>query len=801
MLTTEHNLLVIQNANHIIELGPEGGSKGGRVIFQGSPEALRSAGTPTARALTEKTKFKTQVFARVKYQNVLEVLDCRQRNLKIDHLKIPYNKLVVFTGPSGAGKSSLVFETIAGEAQRLFLNNLSPYTLSFLDILPKPTVGVLKNLKPAIFLEQYYAIPSEFSSLGTLTDTLSYLRLLYAKRGTQYCPKHKKPLVKIEMEDLIREIQRENGHRLICGTLVSGRKGLFKDLLQMIYKSEAEGALIDGIFFPRTRLYFAKLDKNKQHYIDVVVGSFDPSKTSKALIEEAVRFANKFNAKIIKVFNPSTRASILYSLEKACPVCNIATRNLDPEDFSFSSKRGRCNECGGYGVVDNKTCSACCGTGINETALNVLFYGKNIGELSSMRVADLYSFFLKANRVDQVTRSILDEILPKLKSLIDLGLGYLSLDRRLSTLSSGELQRARLASVLNTPLRDVLIVLDEPTASLHPLDVELVIKKIKEQVKNGNSIFMVEHDIQAIMESDHVIELGPGGGEEGGHVVFEGPIKNFPRCGSKTAIAVEQRKNVYYSAKKIPSSYIFVKSSKVNNLRVENLKIPTECLVVICGRSGSGKTSLALKTIFEGFYNPKSKLYDVKFPSNIEEAVYVDQTLISKNSRATPATFLKIFDEIRRIFSLLPQAKALGLSPSSFSFNSKKWVCEVCKGSGLVTHELGFLRHEIVRCQACQGKRYKNELLSIKFKGYSIAEVLELTFKEAGKVFLEFRNVARLINEVIEIGLGYLKLGQPLSSLSGGENQRLKLVKNLVSGQRRKLLFVLDEPTLGPVSY
>lgn len=796
VIVAEHHLDLIKNADHIIELGEGSGKNGGRVIFQGSFEQLMRQKSRTAEVFKKPKMLKTSV-PTTESDKWLQVVRCQHRNLDISNLKIPYGKFVCVTGPSGAGKSSLVFETIAAEAERLFLANLSPYTLSFLDVLPKPSGAIVNNLKPVLRLEQYFAIPSSLSSVGTLTDILSYIRLLYAKRGEQLCPKHKAVLRETSVNEIVSAIKDLQDRILVCGVLVSGRKGSFGDLLSVIESSPAEGALVDGVFMSRYLCSLRKLDKNKQHYIDVVTAIVQPNRVSEDLLADAITEALKFNTKVIKIFNPETKKFKLYNLDKTCPECGFSTRALDPQDFSFSSTRGRCTECEGTGHKDGEPCSNCKGSGLNEQALSVKFNGLNIAELSALKLTDLLSFLQKTSKDDEVVRGIIEEVTPKVRSLIELGLGYLSLNRRLETLSSGELQRVRLSTLLTTGLRDVLLILDEPTASLHPSEVNLVMNKIKEQIDKGNSVIMVEHDRNAIESSDYIIELGPGGGREGGKVVFEGNLDEFKTCSTLTAKALRSSVSQEVSVSACSSEFIEIKYSNVNNLKIRGLRIPLNQIVVICGKSGSGKSSLAKGTIYAGLYGPKTDKFKILFPDSLREAVYIDQTLISKNSRSTPATYLKIFDEIRILFAQTAQARALGLKSSSFSFNSKQFCCKVCLGLGYTTYQIGFLREDRVTCSECKGARFRKEVLEARFKGLNISEVLNLTFNEAFKFFSDIKKISRVIQHVIDIGLGYLTLGQPLSSLSGGENQRLKLVKYFIGSHKARMLFILDEPTLG----
>ncbi|MCS6893736.1 MAG: ATP-binding cassette domain-containing protein [Deltaproteobacteria bacterium] len=798
VIISEHHPELIKLAHHIIEIGPRAGKLGGKVVYEGPPK--RKHYHFENKSILQPS---TRVARTYDYLDFLHVVKCGQRNLRIRDLKIPYKKLVAFTGVSGAGKSSLVFETIAAESQRFFLSHLSPYTLSFLDVLPKPTDSVLLNLKPTLSLEQYYAIRSESSSVGTLTDIFSYLRLLYAKLGEQLCPEHRMPLVRSDKNSLIDSIKSIKPPILICGSLIRGRKGSFKDLLATIRESEAVGVLIDEIFVSRDKIDNINIDKNRQHSIDVVTASITSGVIDDCFLTESINLSKKFGAKAIKILETATRKLHIFSLESQCPVCGRGAIPLDPEDLSFSSKRGRCDFCSGSGYLQSSVCDFCKGSGLNAIALSVLLNGKNIGEVSNLKLTDLTNFlenFFASRRDNPVALAIMEEVMPRINSLIELGLGYLSLSRRLSTLSSGELQRARLSSILNTKLKDIVLILDEPTASLHKIEVEMIVRKIKEQVKNGNSVFMIEHDLTAIKASDYVVELGPGGGKDGGRVVFEGSIEEFKNAKTNTSKFFSEslpQINQFRS----PSSVFEVVFSCVNNLKIKNLRFPSNCIVGICGRSGSGKSSLAMGTIYPALNGVKSDKYQVIKPDSLDEAIFIDQNLISKNSRATPATYLGIWSEIRSVFALTPFAKAEGYTARDFSFNAttgrNRLFCKLCRGNGFQKIAVGFLREERITCPECGGCRFDARAEKITFKGFSIRSCLNLTFKEAFGLFSEIRSVSKVIQLVLDIGLGHLTLGQSLATLSGGENQRLKLIRNLLSKTSKRLLYILDEPTLG----
>lgn len=794
LLVAEHNKDIIELSDYVIQLGPGSGSHGGKLLYSGPPEDFlkmnKSNNLPNYAPSKELSKFNS---------SCLTLLQARQRNLKIDRLEVPYNKIVCFTGPSGSGKSSLVFETIFAESQRHFLSTLSPYTLSFLDIHKKPSLDAAINLRAAVSLEQYYSVYSSLSSLGTLTGIVDYLRLLFAKVGIQKCPEHLEPIVAATTSSVAKSLAALKDPCFFLVPLVRGRKGNHNKLIRSLEQSDWEGAVIDGIFVNRSSLSSIKLDRSKDHWIDAVHSKCVPARLPFDVLQQTIEDVFK-QSDVLKVLNLDTRQELVFNKERACPVCGRGVEALDPEDFSFSSKRGWCSACKGKGLIRGKTCHTCQGSGLSLKALAVEFRGKNLKEICNMRISELLEFFRTIKVANEIEGTILYEIVPRLESLINLGLGYLSLNRRLISLSSGELQRARLSTVMNTNLRDLIVVLDEPTASLHPLDMELVFKELSNRKSQGNSIFMIEHDPYAIQSSDYIIELGPKGGKEGGKLCFSGPVTEYLKLKGELFFDLKCLPNFVNSSdpKQAHSrGFILIKSSKINNLDINNLKIPLNSLVVVGGVSGSGKTSLVKHTIYSSFYH-KSKQYDVKIQNaSIKNALYVDQTLISGNIRATPVSYLGIWEKIRDLYSRLPKSRARGFTKSCFSFNNKKFACPECKGSGLVTFKLGFLETVRVPCQRCGEKRFKPELLEITFNGKSIADVLKMTFKEAFKFFAEFKEISRVCSLMIEIGMDYLVLGQPLSSLSGGENQRLKLVKELLVKRREKILYLLDEPTLG----
>lgn len=788
MVENDENL--ISRSHHLILMGPGAGPKGGKVIYQGKPKERKT------KNLKEPSK-SLKITRSELSKDHLHLFGCKNNNLKIDYLAIPYNKLVCFTGVSGAGKSSLVIDTIAAESQRLFLSNLSPYTLSFLELLPKPATGSLDNLKPVIFLPQYYAVSSKYHSVGTLTDILSYIRVLLAKEGKYVCPTHKVPLEEVDSVRINQSLQKFSSPIFLLGIAVSGRKGTHKELIEMICQSDLIGAFVDGLFFQKDKLQVLNLDKNRQHTIELVSAIFNSKNVPNELIENAIQLLKKFGCETIKVLDYHSKKFEIYSFKKSCPICGYGARKLDPEDLSYTSRRGRCQKCDGIGFTTEGECLECSGSGVSKEALNILLDGKNLADIMLMSIYDLKVFlenYFELNSSSKIVQSIQYEVMPRVDSLIELGLGYLSLNRRLSTLSSGELQRARLASLVNTTLTDILIILDEPTASLHPSEVELVMRKLNDQVKKGNSVFMIEHDRNAIQSSEYVIELGPGGGRNGGRVVFSGSLERYQMVSPIFSLDEEIDLPNYQPA----MSHVVVSFSNVNNLKIRNLKLPLNRLVGICGKSGSGKSSLVHGTIYKAFEQPVCDKYRVEL-GDISEVVYVDQTLISKNSRSSPSTYLDIWRHIQSLFASTRDARYRGLKSTDFSFNarSSKLICKECLGTGIKKLKLGFLREERISCPACFGNRFNSQALNIRFRGLSIVDVANLTFSEAFEVFNDIKVVSRVLDEVIKAGLGYLKLGQPLSTLSGGENQRLKLLKNLLNKYVRKILFLLDEPTLG----
>lgn len=751
-------------------------------------------------------------------QNIV-IKGARQHNLKNIDLVLPRNKIIVITGPSGSGKSSIAMDTIFAEAHRRYLQSLPTESRTIFEQLQKPDIDYIDGLSPAVSVDQKTISKSPRSTVGTITEIYDYLRLLYAKIGVPFCPKCGKESVSQDIGKITSSIiNLPEGTKIqILAPVVIEKKGEHKEILD---RARAEGfirARIDGQIVELIQQI--SLKKYVRHTIELVIDRIVVKEKYKNQIKRALELAMRYTDTVVVNIVPENR-DIIFSKVFACPNCGVSLPEITPRLFSFNSKYGACPRCRGLGyenieedeeidILKLIPCRLCEGTRLRKEALAIKINGKNIAQVSAFSLDELKEFLSKVKLSSyeaKVAERIIKEISIKLEFLQKIGVSYLSLNRASFSLSGGEAQRIRLATQLGLHLSGVLYVLDEPSIGLHPKDCLKLIETMKELSKRGNTLVVVEHDESTIKNSDIVVELGPGGGRDGGYVIGVYPpeklIKNknsitaqYLAGLSKIEIPKERRK---------PKGFIKIIGAEAYNLKNIDVEIPLGVFVCVTGVAGSGKSSLIFEIVYKSLakklYNANvspGKHKKIEGIEHIDKVVCIDHSPIGKTSRSTPATYTHVMTEIRELFSMLPDARVRGYTKSRFSFNLKGGRCESCQGDGMKKIKMHLLPDIYVLCDHCKGKRYNDETLQIKYRGKNISDVLSMTVSEALDFFSVVPKIKQKLQIMEEIGLGYITLGQPATTLSGGEAQRIKLVKELSKKPTGKTLYILDEPTIG----
>lgn len=746
-----------------------------------------------------------------------------EHNLKDIDVFIPRDKITVITGLSGSGKSSLAFDTIYAEGQRRYVESLSSYARQFLQQLKKPKIESISGLSPSIAIEQKTISANPRSTVGTMTEVYDYLRLLYAKVGIPSCPTHNIPVSSWSPQQIVDDImsQKKGTKFYLLAPVVRGKKGEFSKEVQKWIKAGFTKAKIDGEW---TELASVKrLKKTMVHDIDILVDRLVVEDKFLARLKESVNQAISLaDGRVsLEFLNGEIKG---YSIHNACPKCGYNFPDLEPRLFSFNNARGACQTCDGFGYLidvyevededetfeEPSTCPDCKGLRLRPESLNIFFQDKNIGELSLLSVEELKEFFdnitLKSNKLF-IAEKITDQIKQRLSYLLRVGCDYLSLSRPTRTLSGGEAQRVRLASQVGSSLIGVLYVLDEPSIGLHPRDHHRLLEIIEEIKDRGNTILMVEHDEDTILAADHVIDLGPGAGKQGGHLLAKGtPDEIKKNKNSVTGLYLSGKNKIPLPEKRRPASGLFVKINKAqgNNLKNIDVKIPLGCFVCVTGVSGSGKSTLIRETLYKhiahtmhGAHAEPAEFESIEGLENLDKVIEINQKPIGRTPRSIPATYVGLFPLIRSLFANLPEAQIRGFTPGHFSFNVKGGRCENCQGAGKVKLEMHFLSNVFVTCEQCQGMRYNHELLSIKYKDKNMNDILNMTVSEALEFFQHHKHIARKLKTLEQVGLDYMTLGQSSTTLSGGEAQRVKLSKELSKRSTGKTFYILDEPTTG----
>ena len=911
LLVIEHNLDVIRASDWLLDLGPEGGDAGGLVVAVGTPEQVREHPTShTGKALREyestvglgahAVQEARAPYAVAPHSDAIQIVNAREHNLRSLSVDIPRGKFSVVTGVSGSGKSTLAFDILFNEGQRRYLESLNAYARSIVQPAGRPEVDAVYGIPPTVAIEQRLSRGGRKSTVGTATEVWHFLRLLYVKLGVQHCTRDGAAVAPQTPDSIVAQLLRtfRGQHIGLLAPLVMNRKGVYTELADWARPRGFTHLRVDGNFLPTTG--FPRIDRFKEHTIELPVMSLDVTADNEAALREALANALEHGKGVVHVLSELTglRAAMLagtptagigkllaFSTKRACPVCSTSYAELDPRLFSYNSKHGWCPECVGTGVRLTKeqrkalddsvrdddhggreqtfaevdvedvaldACPACLGARLNATARAVRFgvqahaladgaaplAGIAITELARLSVTDIRKWvetLQVAGRMSQretdIARDLVPEIRSRLLFLEEVGLGYLTLDRGAPTLSGGEAQRIRLAAQLGSNLQGVCYVLDEPTIGLHARDNQILLAALKNLSDKGNTLVVVEHDEDTIRHADHIIDIGPGAGKRGGTLVAEGTLERVMQA------ADSQTGRYLLHAMKHPvqlrrgmadpvQAPLVVRQARLHNLHDVTVQVPLGRLVAVTGVSGSGKSTLARDVLLANVQTAVARrstragrdaleagekiawvgCAGVTGYESIDRVLEVDQTPIGKTPRSCPATYIGFWDTIRKLFADTLEARARGYAANRFSFNTGEGRCPGCEGQGIRTVAMSFLPDVKVLCETCRGTRFNPETLAVSWRGKNIGEILQMEVDEAVDFFAAMPSISHPLQLLKDVGLGYLTLGQPSPTLSGGEAQRIKLVTELSKvrdditrrGQKAPhTLYVLDEPTVG----
>jgi excinuclease ABC subunit A len=763
-------------------------------------------------------------------EDKIVIKGARQHNLKGIDLEIPKGCLVVLTGVSGSGKSSLAFDTIYAEGQRRYVESLSAYARQFLERMDKPDVDLIEGLSPAIAIEQKGISRNPRSTVGTVTEIYDYLRLLFARVGHPHCyscGREIRSQIPQHMVDQLLALP-EGSRLVVIAPLVKGRKGEYRKILDQLRGEGFVRVRIDGEV--RDLGEEIVLDKNKKHDIDLVVDRIVLREGVKNRITESVELALRYGEGVVQVAIEGGN-ELVFSERFACLECGVSYPEISPRLFSFNSPYGACPRCGGLGFLppqespgrrefpsfeatDGKMgatlCPECGGARLRKEALYVRFQGRSIADITQLSVDKALAFFQGVTLTPQereIARLVLREITERLSFLVRVGLTYLSLNRAAATLSGGEGERIRLATQIGSGLTGVLYVLDEPSIGLHLRDNLRLLETLKQLRDLGNTVIVVEHDPQTVMSADNVIDMGPGAGVHGGAVIFTGTPQELMDDGvSLTGQYLSGRLMIPIPAtrRERGKGSLVIEGAEANNLKGITVEIPRGVFTCVTGVSGSGKSTLIIDTLYRALaqrlHNAKEQpggFGALRGVEGVDKVVKIDQMPIGRTSRSNPATYTGVFAFIRDLFAQLPESKVRGYTVGRFSFNVKGGRCEACQGEGIIRIEMHFLPDVYVTCDECKGRRFNRETLEIRYKGRDIAEVLEMTVEETLEFFRHIPPLQKRLQILDEVGLGYIQLGQPAPTLSGGEAQRVKLARELGKRDTGRTVYILDEPTTG----
>ena len=774
----------------------------------------------------------------------------REHNLKNIDVEIPRDKMTVITGMSGSGKSTLAFDIVFNEGQRRYLESLNAYARQFVQPAARPDVDAITGIPPTVAIEQRTSRGGRKSTVATMTEIYHFLRLMFVKLGEQHCPDCEVAISAQSVEAIAAQVIKRHRGKTVAfhAPLIVDRKGYYTDLAKWALNKGFETLRVDGEALPTAA--WPRLDRFQEHTIDLPVGEFVVDVAEESALVAQLRRAVDFGSGVVKVAalgrNGRAGTETLFSTQRACPSCQRSFPELDPRMFSYNSKHGWCPDCFGTGEfipgfdeeqtgeergwrgadAEAEPCSGCDGQRLRPESLAVWFKERTIADFAAMSIAEAgkrIGALKLTEREAAIARDSLVELGSRLAFLEEVGLSYLSLDRAAPTLSGGEAQRIRLAAQLGSNLQGVCYILDEPTIGLHPRDNRMLLDTLARLRKKGNTIVVVEHDEETITSADHVIDIGPGAGVRGGEIVASGTVAQVRKHPDSVTGRLLDRPLVHplYPTRPRGEAALEVTGANLHNLRDVDVTLPLGQLVCVSGVSGSGKSTLIRDVVHDSLrgLNAQKRRRKLGAPVGCESitgwepisrVLEVDQTPIGKTSRSCPATYIGFWDNIRRLFADTTEARIRGYTASRFSFNTGGGRCEECQGNGMQRIEMSFLPDVRVPCEVCSGMRFNGETLSVRWKGRSIGEVLQMNVDEAVDFFEAQPSIHHALKLLRDVGLGYLTLGQQSPTLSGGEAQRIKLVSELAkakpvledsSGVRRAplvhTLYVLDEPTVG----
>ena len=754
--------------------------------------------------------------------NTITIKGAREHNLKNIDVVIPRDKLVVITGLSGSGKSSLAFDTIYAEGQRRYVESLSAYARQFLEQMGKPDVDSIEGLSPAISIEQKSTSHNPRSTVGTVTEIYDYLRLLFARVGRPYCFQCGEEIAAQTVQQMVDAIAGlpEGSKFQILAPIVRGRKGEYRKELLEMRKAGYVRARVNGEIVDLGEDIV--LDKQKKHTIEIIVDRL-VMKAGDALMRrlaDSVETSLKLTGGLVAVLTDNGKTR-LYSDKLACIKCGVSYPEVEPRIFSFNSPHGACPACDGIGyqmapgcpeeedftLLD--ACEVCQGARLKPESLAIKLEKKSIAEVTSLSIRAAAEFFVSLKFSDRelvIAHRILKEIRERLGFLVNVGLDYLTLDRAAATLSGGEGQRIRLATQIGSGLVGVLYILDEPSIGLHQRDNRRLLQTLLRLRDLGNTVVVVEHDAETMMAADHLLDMGPGAGTHGGHVIAQGTPQEV--MGNPDSITGQYLRGIQTVSlpqrDRKPKGYLTVVNAQKHNLKNVTAKIPLGMLTCVTGVSGSGKSTLVLEVLFHSLsqmlYQKRPKIdgcKELRGVDALDKVIDIDQSPIGRTPRSNPATYTGLFSFIRDLYSNLPESRVRGYKPGRYSFNVKGGRCEACQGDGLIKIEMHFLPDVYVTCEVCKGQRYNRETMEILHKGKSIADVLNMTVDDAVEFFEHIPFIKRKLETLHDVGLHYVKLGQSATTLSGGEAQRVKLSRELSKRPTGRTMYILDEPTTG----